>query len=1295
MYRGILLNQHVIMTLILLFGLNAKFVFSAELRDVVISDITPSGFSVLISGLEGSQVVLEVYDQNNHQIENIEVDYGYLSGIYHELKSNYQYSQYHAALTNKINEKELFRAKITGLKSNSVYLLRIKVTASDLEYYHPDSEFIEITTNSSSNFLNDALVYVIDVPQDIASDGAILYANVIGQSDYVSAVLGDGGRSGRAFISLANLNSFRSAGLNDQLPWGAIELTILEKNKTIRHNFERYFINSNVSVSTVQGLVLKDNSIATPPVIHIGSNSLSFNQFVESKYRLILSDVNGGMLELTLKDAPSGVSIEKIWDGRGSSIYEIIWMPQAGQLGSHLFSVIGSDGLLSQEISLKATVYPQKDIDSDGMDDGWELESFGSLDQDYFQDFDGDGYTNGEEFYNGWSPALTTHLPKALMNIQPIFGAKIKSRDSFLSVDNVEHSEDVSVNYVFELYSSEYLELLMNRTVSEGEGRTSMPLPEFLVENQIYHWRVRAIHKNLATNWVYGKIQLNQKAEAPIALNIEAPNNESHVSSSKPILSVYEAQDFDSDNLEYQFFLFDQAVDITSDLEPVVKIDSLVATADGNVSWQVPVELSNGVKYFWYALAIDSDNHKVYTDVNSFIVDSDMASAPNVKLTYPLNSIDIDGDSVSFQWERPKGHLTQSFQYQLEVSSSDQFSVILYRADVESSESLETLNWKGELTENQKYFWRLRTVAGDSLGSWSSSSFIYNDINEPPSDPFITYPGNNEVVYENYFRIGVREARDDSELLTYEYEIFNESDINNPIISVDTTDQNWQSPILEEGDYLWKVRSLDSGGLYSNWTDFHKVKLVPGNYQNIQEFKFTSLPLSSSLDNDLMIIQWVDYDLSAASKLQLYYISPQGSEILLSNNIDVFLDQENDFFRWNVSGLVPGSYRLKAVLVNDESSYTVFSDTEVVLQKAPAQAIRFKLMTPNLVDEFGEKIVEIQAFSTQPIKAAFDIPLSVEGKELEIHEIIFDGEVIENNTLHFSPNNWQKPYSIKIIGLDDCIVDGNKTEYLFIHESIPLNENVERFNASDIEIVNEDNEKQGQELFICSSEISTTGENMYEVTANVENRGDDQFDIVGHVVAVSDSFKINSDASVIFPDIKSGQVVSNKSPIKISVVNGGFEARKLSWTFTSRAASSDLSILLEGSDGKWKKGKFTAKSIVKNLGTETARQLQMEILTPDKINNYSFSDSNCIYRHPNINCKRDSLSVGEDWIVSITANTDDSKTEFEFTGRINGQNNDPNMNNNISVEKFGGAFSLWWLLVCLSASSLLRLRKSH
>ena len=58
-----------------------------------------------------------------------------------------------------------------------------------------------------------------------------------------------------------------------------------------------------------------------------------------------------------------------------------------------------------------------------------------------------------------------------------------------------------------------------------------------------------------------------------------------------------------------------------------------------------------------------------------------------------------------------------------------------------------TTSWvTSELTENTKYYWRVKASDGDSESAWISSSFTVNVYNETPEMPVLRYPEGGAVI---------------------------------------------------------------------------------------------------------------------------------------------------------------------------------------------------------------------------------------------------------------------------------------------------------------------------------------------------------------------------------------------------------------------------------------------------------------------------------------------------------------------------------------------------------------------
>ncbi|MEE9115370.1 MAG: thrombospondin type 3 repeat-containing protein [Thermoplasmata archaeon] len=62
-------------------------------------------------------------------------------------------------------------------------------------------------------------------------------------------------------------------------------------------------------------------------------------------------------------------------------------------------------------LSTGSYAFATDDVDGDGLLDSWELQFFGDLGQEAHGDFDGDGFTNLEEFSAGTDPTDSMNKP--------------------------------------------------------------------------------------------------------------------------------------------------------------------------------------------------------------------------------------------------------------------------------------------------------------------------------------------------------------------------------------------------------------------------------------------------------------------------------------------------------------------------------------------------------------------------------------------------------------------------------------------------------------------------------------------------------------------------------------------------------------------------------------------------------------------------------------------------------------------------------------------------------------------
>lgn len=68
--------------------------------------------------------------------------------------------------------------------------------------------------------------------------------------------------------------------------------------------------------------------------------------------------------------------------------------------------------VLLASVSFVSPVFAEEDTEGDGLPDWWEIQYFGDLSQDGEGDFDGDDFTNLEEYEGGTDPTDPNDKPR-------------------------------------------------------------------------------------------------------------------------------------------------------------------------------------------------------------------------------------------------------------------------------------------------------------------------------------------------------------------------------------------------------------------------------------------------------------------------------------------------------------------------------------------------------------------------------------------------------------------------------------------------------------------------------------------------------------------------------------------------------------------------------------------------------------------------------------------------------------------------------------------------------------------
>ncbi|MCP4498734.1 MAG: hypothetical protein GY822_02060, partial [Deltaproteobacteria bacterium] len=206
------------------------------------------------------------------------------------------------------------------------------------------------------------------------------------------------------------------------------------------------------------------------------------------------SDPDGGVLTLTALDLPAGANLAD----NGNNTGTLTWSPSApGQFNIRLRA---NDGTSTTTTLGIITVNSASDIDGDGLDDAWEMATFGSLDEDADGDFDGDGISNIDE-YLLWVANGNNFVPVA--NDDTVFGladaplgVAVLSNDTdddpadTLTIDSVTQGVNGAVTVAADSQTLTYTPIpgftgvdSFDYTVSDGQATDTATVIVTIVEN--------------------------------------------------------------------------------------------------------------------------------------------------------------------------------------------------------------------------------------------------------------------------------------------------------------------------------------------------------------------------------------------------------------------------------------------------------------------------------------------------------------------------------------------------------------------------------------------------------------------------------------------------------------------------------------------------------------------------------------------------------------------------------------------------------------------------------------------
>lgn len=1269
-----------------------------EITNVSVTDVTPSSFTVNWHSSSVSTPQIELFDSltlDNNITSSFEVEYYPLRGTKASLPSEYEQTEYIEELKSVIQTQRLSRVQVRGLDPDTEYFFKVSSSSDSDSGSWPLINAQSIKTEVENSFVHDSIQLVVDVNEE-GSRGWIVQASLEGGRYPVSAVVEDGAEVGQAVLNLSNVFTSSQANLQAGLNVSPVISVLKESGEVSSELFENIVLNNEFSVATSVLVVLDDKSLPLPPEIGVVDSIVSYEGGLV-EFSVTVTDPNETIPALTIDAAPTGseFSYSDSGESAGQGIFR--WNPQIGQQGDYLITLIANDGELETQASVSIKVNPVDDKDGDDLNDDWEITFFGDLTQSSDGDYDSDGYSNFEEYQNGWNPTLITQIPSAPVIQSPIFDAEVAASSPVLTVVNSVHSADIVVEYLFEVYSDESMsENVFTTQVAEGEGITSVIVEEqegaVLADNSLYYWRVRGTSPAGGREWVNGQFFLNTQNDLPSVPSVRYPSTDSLVSTFTPVLSINNSSDIDHDELKYNFSLFTSGSDLDS--TPLYTISNLVPGRDGYTEWQVPESLEEDVKYVWYVDVIDEHGATSRSELSSFLVSSRNDSPNSPVLSSPTGMQEVTTLQPTFVWGRVLDPEGAGVHYELHVNTSESFDELtnLSFEVVQADDEMVQWNLQETLEDNTQYYWRVNSNDGELTSDWSDSSFFVNTANDAPNTPTIANPASGAVVEVLQPLLSVNPSQDlDRDSIKYRFELYSDVELTVSIGEALVDNTEWQVPqaLTDNSFYYWRVRAEDEHAAMSGWSETYSFFVNNQGINDPSTFQFLLPSSDIELIDGEVLIQWMDSDPDSSALISLWYENSEGNASLIQENISEDLDGDSDQFTWHISDLDVGDYRIKAVIADEESSLTVQSSYLVKIVPAVG-VIETNLITSNQIDEFGVELVRVDVTLDRPPVLDNSVTVNIrvsDESEASIDKVIQGNEIKPNNYLYFTKENWNTPISIFVKGLDDCEIDGSQAVDLIFEGVASGDTGFDGVDPEDIVLSNLDNEVDGQTLFICSYlnagvEVSSDGAFIDQsYTAQLKNTGGERLNPSAKLLLVDESLELVGNNSVSFPNIGADQTLDSLETFTVRhAANVEPDTAKFKWEIFSEPPRADLKIKLDGRDGKWSDGVFKFAAIVMNDGPSSSLDVELTISIPMGVSVYSVDGAECLIQQADIVCKIEQIAKSESREVLVTIETDDSKAKYSFNASVSSTVNDEDESNNSTEEEFGGAWSLLGLL---------------
>ncbi len=552
----------------------------------------------------------------------------------------------------------------------------------------------------------------------------------------------------------------------------------------------------------------------SPVLRYIGARSVL--EAEQLSFVVEAGDPDGAIPALSAAPLPVGARFTDTGEGRG--VFD--WTPAPGQAGVYVVRFTASDGALSDAQSVAISVRAATDADGDGMEDTWERKYFGNLDRDGRGDFDGDGFSDVEEYRRGSDPGAENNAPTVPLVLGPRKGAHVTALPAQLTILDSSDADGDALTYEFEVFTDETLRTAVAAEdgVTSGGATTTWRVPCSLSDNHRYTWRVRASDGFARSPWAYGGFQVDTVNDPPRSPQAVFPAPDAGVCTARPVLEAQGLSDADEDPLSCTFEVY-----ADSALTDCVRVSPpLVPGPGGGARWRVSPELAEAAWYYWRVKAADGRGGVSRSPAAAFYVDPAGEAPPAPVLSFPARDAVVTGrtlDLAAADAAQPDGDL---YAYCFELDVTPTFDSDALRRSGRIAAAGNAAVWTVDaLAEDTRYYWRVQARNGTCESHWENGSFYVDRENRAPQATVVKNPGQDAWVSVLQPLLEVAPGVDlDRDGLSYEFEVYGDETLGDLVEHGSSGTPRWRvpSPLSDRTHYFWRSRAVDAHGAAGRWS---------------------------------------------------------------------------------------------------------------------------------------------------------------------------------------------------------------------------------------------------------------------------------------------------------------------------------------------------------------------------------------------------------------------------------------------------------------------------------------------